>query len=191
MSVIKKIALVAVFAAMPFARGVCAAAFPETAQVGGQDLVLNGTAMRTVWGFKVYEVRLFLDQPTSDAQTIMDVNRGPKRIRMEMLRPVAKDKFLSTVEESIERNVEPAEKEKFAAELDSFLGYLRRGEDLSKGRVITVDFVPGEGMVLGLDEQRLGTIPGDDFYHVILRLWIGHPLQPSIKEGLLGRTKAS
>lgn len=187
----RAVAIAAVFAALLLAVDVSAAEFPATAQVGGQNLVLNGTATRTVWGFKVYEVGLFLDQPTSDPQTIMSVNRGPKRIRMEMLRAVEKDKFVATVQESIERNIEPAEKDKFAAELDSFLGYLRRSEDLSKGRVITVDFVPGEGMVLGLDDQQLGTIPGDEFYHLILRLWIGKPLQASIKEGLLGRTKES
>ena len=184
-------AAAAALAAILLPLGVTAADSPETAQVGGQSLVLNGTATRTVWGFKVYEVGLFLDQPTSDAQTIMTVNRGPKRIRMEMLRPVEKEKFIATVQESIERNIMPAEKDKFAMELDSFLGYLRRGEDLTKGRVITVDFVPADGMVLGLDDRRLGTIPGDEFYHLILRLWIGSPLQASIREGLLGRAKES
>ncbi|MBU3665312.1 MAG: hypothetical protein FGM15_05470 [Chthoniobacterales bacterium] len=176
----------AVATAVLLAGQIFAAGFPSAAEVGGQHLVLNGTATRTVWGFKVYEVGLFLDQPCSDAQAIMATNRAPKRIRMEMLRPVEKEKFLSTVQESIDRNVDAAEKQKFAPELESFLGYLRSGEDLSKGRVITVDFVPGEGMVLGLDDQRLGAIPGEDFYHVILRLWIGRPLQESIREGLLG-----
>lgn len=183
--------IAAALAGILLTRGIAAADFPATAQVGGQSLVLNGTATRKVWGFKVYEVGLFLDQPTSDAQTIMAVNRGPKRIRMEMLRPVDKEKFIATVQESIDRNVEPTEKDKFAKELDLFLGYLRRGEDLTKGRIITVDFVPSEGMVLGLDDQRLGAIPGDEFYHLILRLWIGCPLQASIKEGLLGRANES
>ena len=40
-----------------------------------------------------------------------------------------------------------------------------------------------------LGNKELDVIPGDEFYHALLRLWIGEPLQKSIKEGLLGTGK--
>ena len=173
--------------------GVCVGAvFAETAVeepaavVGGQELVLNGKATRSVWGFSVYDVRLFLDRPSRDAEAILQANRGPKRVRMDMLRPVEKEKFVGTVRESLDRNISEDERKTFAAELEAFLGHLENGGDLEAGRVITIDYVPGQGTVLGLDGRHVGTIAGDDFYHVILRLWLGRPLQASIKEGLLG-----
>jgi len=160
--------------------------FPGTIDLAGRPLALNGTAVRTVWGFQVYRVALYLAAPEDDAGRIMDANRDPKRIHMVMLRPVTNEKFTATVRENIDRNLDAAEKEKFAAELGAYLGHLQAGGDLTPGSEITIDYAPGRGMVLAHDGRQVGTIPGDDFYHLMLRLWIGQPLQPSIKTGLLG-----
>lgn len=159
----------------------------ETTSVGGRDLVLNGRALRSVWGFRVYEVELFLGERNSDAAVIMTQDRQPKRVRMKMLRSVEKEKFVATVRENIDQNLSAEEKAEFAAELESYIGHLQKGGDIEPGRVITIDYLPGTGTVLGLDGRQVGTIGGDDFYHMMLRLWIGRPLQPSIKDGLLGQ----
>lgn len=162
-------------------------ATPASAEVGGQSLVLNGKATRTVWGFPVYHVGLFLEKPSADGESIMSTDRGAKRIHMSMLRSVEKKDFVATVRENIDQNLTPAEKETFAAELDAYLGHLEKGGDIEPGRVITIDYLPGKGTVLALDGRQVGTIAGHEFYHVMLRLWIGRPLQASIKQGLLGR----
>ena len=161
-------------------------ATPATAEVGGQSLVLNGKATRTVWGFPVYHVGLFLEERNPDGVAIMTADRGAKRIHMNMLRAVEKKDFMATVRENVDQNLTTAEKETYAAELSAYLGHLEKGGDIQPGRIITIDYVPGQGTVLGLDGREVGTIAGHDFYHVMLRLWIGRPLQASIKEGLLG-----
>lgn len=163
-----------------------AQATPSTAEVGGRSLVLNGKATRTVWGFPVYHVGLFLERPSADGESIMRTDRGAKRVHMNMLRAVEKEDFVATVRENIDQNLTPADKENFARELAEYIGHLEKGGDIQPGRVITIDYVPGKGTVLGLDGRHVGTIEGHDFYHVMLRLWIGRPLQTSIKEGLLG-----
>jgi hypothetical protein len=168
-----------------FAVAAQAAEFPPTITVETNPLVLNGTAVRSVWGFKVYRVALYLVEPSSDADHIMNRDRGPKRIHMIMLRPVANEKFTATVRENIEQNLEAAEKERFRDELQAYLGHLQQGGDLTAGATITIDYLPQRGMVLRHDGREVGTIPGEDFYHLMLRLWIGRPLQESIKTGLL------
>ncbi len=176
--------------------GTCPASAGEVAGDGSpsetvlQDrrLLLNGSATRTVWGFKVYEIGLFLNERSSDGDFIIGVDRAPKRVRISMLREVSEEQFASTVQESIDRNFTREEKQKFAGELERFLSAFRNGVDLKKGSVVTIDYLPGTGMVMGRDDAVLGTIPGDDFYHAILRLWLGKPLQESIRDGLLGKT---
>lgn len=163
------------------------AGFPSEAVLRDCKLLLNGSAVRTVWGFKVYEIGLFLNERSSNGDFIIGVNRAPKRVRIAMLREVSEEQFASTVQESIDRNFTGEEKQKFAGELEKFLAAFRNGVDLKKGSVVTIDYLPGTGMVMGRDDAVLGTIPGDDFYHAILRLWLGKPLQESIKDGLLGR----
>ena len=163
---------------------------PAETVLQDRRLLLNGSATRTVWGFKVYEIGLFLNERSSDGSFIIGVDRAPKRVRISMLREVSEEQFASTVQESIDRNFTVEEKKKFAGELAKFLAAFSNGADLRKGSVVTIDYLPGTGMVMGRDDAVLGTIPGDDFYHAILRLWLGKPLQESIRDGLLGKTNS-
>ena len=149
-------------------------------------LVLNGEATRSVWGFEVYKIRLFLPEVMRDAEQIMGAKSDAKRIEITMVRSVEEEQFSSTVQENIDNNFTDAEKEKFARQLSEFLGCFNNGADLEPGNVITIDYAPSEGTVVKLDGRTLDTIPGADFYHALLRLWIGKPLQKSIKDGLVG-----
>lgn len=157
------------------------------ARVGDRQLVLNGTAVRSVWGFSVYHIGLFLSERSGDENVIINENRAPKRVRITMLREVDKEQFTGTVRESIDRNFTDGEKRRFAAEIAAFFTLFHNGEGLKKGGVVTIDFLPEKGMVVAYDGSPLGEISGRDFYHAILRLWIGKPLQKSIKDGLLGK----
>jgi hypothetical protein len=164
-----------------------ASVFPEETGVGSRQLVLNGSATRTVWGFGIYHIGLFLTKRSGDERTIMDSHRDPKRIQIRMVRAVGRERFTGTVQQSLDQNLSPDETRRFAPEIRKFLGFFNQGEGLHEGTEITIDFLPDRGMVVSRDGRELGTIPGSDFYHAILRLWLGKPLQKSIKDGLLGR----
>ena len=181
------LALACACSGFAFAKDGTETGFPREATIDDSKLVLNGTAIRTVWGFGVYEIGLFLNERSSDEDFIIGTDRGPKRVRIAMLREVSQEQFTSTVQESIDQNFSDEEKKKFAGELSAFLGAFHGGSDLRKGSVVTIDYLPGKGMLMAMDDNSLGSIPGDDFYHAILRLWLVKPLQPSIKDGLLGR----
>ena len=157
---------------------------PEPEQSKG--LVLNGEATRTVWGFDVYTIRLYLHEVMREAEKILGAKEHPKRIEITMTRTVDEDQFSSTVQQNIDNNFSEEEKERFAGQLSEFLGCFRNGADLKPGNVITIDYTPRDGTVVRLDGHTLDTIPGADFYHALLRLWIGKPLQKSIKDGLVG-----
>jgi hypothetical protein len=159
--------------------------FPEEVVVHGESLVLNGTAERSALGFGVYAVGLFLASPSTDANHIMTVDPSPKRLRIVTLRDLGETRFAGAVQVSIDKNFSADERVLYAEEIGRFLDCFRRGGALPKGTEALIDFVPGTGMVITLDGSRLAVIPGHAFYHAILRLWIGTPLQPSIKKGLL------
>ena len=149
-------------------------------------LVLNGEATRSVWGFEVYKIRLYLHEIMRDAEQIMGAKSDPKRIEITMVRSVDEEQFSSTVQDNIDHNFSAEDKEKFGGQLSEFLGCFNKGADLEPGNVITIDYTPDEGTVVKLDGRTLDTIPGADFYHALLRLWIGKPLQKSIKDDLVG-----
>lgn len=158
---------------------------PGIIAIDKNKLQLNGTAVRSKWGFNVYVVALYLSEKNYDAKAIM-ANRDPKRIHITMLHGVSKKRFVSTIEKNIDINFTKAEKEKFAQHLKDFMKCFHGGSSLVKYSTINIDFLPGKGMRVEVDGKLLNTIPNDDFYHAIMRLWIGQPPQESLKTGLVG-----
>ena len=57
---------------------------PDTTQVGGQTLVLNGLGVRTKFTVKVYVAGLYLEQKSSDPDAIIKMN-APKQIVMKFV----------------------------------------------------------------------------------------------------------
>jgi hypothetical protein len=57
---------------------------PDTAQVGGTTLVLNGLGLRTKFVVKVYVAGLYLDKKSADADAIIKAD-APKQIVMPLL----------------------------------------------------------------------------------------------------------
>jgi hypothetical protein len=162
--------------------------FPEEICLADCGLVLNGTAVRTVFGFKVYVVGLYLAERSDNHEAIMTKDPGGKRVHISMLREVSAERFESTIQETVDTNFSDAEKERFASELKAFLSCFGGGSVLDTGSEVIIDFLPGQGMLVSVDGHEFDLISGGDFYHAILRLWLGKPPQESLKNGLLGKS---
>ena len=66
---------------------------PKRIKANENELVLNGGALRSVWGFKVYVAGLYLKKNSKDEKHIMAEDRESKRIHITMLREVSGKKF--------------------------------------------------------------------------------------------------
>ncbi len=164
--------------------------FPEPIILENLELVLNGTATRSVFGIGIYNAGLYVDQATNDEVEIMERNHGPKRLKIVMLRSVPEAKFASAVHDNLDKNLTPLEQEIHAQALAVFFKAFENGADLVRGSEVVIDYLPSEGTVVMVDGERQAVIPGHEFYHALLRLWIGKPLQASIKTGLLNKTNS-
>lgn len=159
---------------------------PKIVACGTNKLHLNGTAIRAKWGFHVYVVALYMTKVNRGADAIM-LDRDPKRIHITMLHGVSEKRFVSTIEKNIDVNFSAEEKVKYAKGLTDFMACFHGGTSLKKYSTINIDYLPGKGMQVTVDGSKFEIIPGDDFYHAIMRLWIGDPPQLSLKTGLVGK----
>lgn len=105
-----------------------------------------------------------------------------------MLRSVDSGSFSAAVRRGIDANFSPRERGKFGPQLAEFLSCFGGGSSLSGKSVVEIAYDPGSGMEVRLDGRPCASIPGPDFCHAILRLWLLNPAQESIREGLLGGT---
>src|SRR5208283_3852356 len=76
---------------------------PDTAQVAGKTLVLNGLGLRTKVIVKVYVAGLYLEQKSSDPNAIIKAD-APKQIVMKFLHGASKSQMSDAFDESFKDN---------------------------------------------------------------------------------------
>ena len=156
---------------------------PDTAQVAGKTLVLNGLGLRKKYMVKVYVAGLYLEQKSSDPSSILKAD-SPKRIVMHFVRSVSKNQIVDAFNESFENNT-PDAKQTMKAEIDQFLGAL---DSLNDGNEMLFTYLPGTGTTVAINGKEKLTITSPAFAPVLFSVWLG-PKPPSsdLKAGLLGQ----
>lgn len=157
------------------------------AQVGAATLQLNGAGLRTRAFFKVYVAGLYVPQKASNAAALL-AQTGPRRMVITMLRNVDAESFAGALNDGLAANHSPAQLAGWKAQIEALNATLKAVGEARKGDAINFEFVPGTGTrVLVNGQPRGATIPGDDFYTAVLRIWLGDkPVDKDLKIGLLG-----
>jgi long-chain acyl-CoA synthetase len=155
---------------------------------GLPELVLNGAGVRhRLVTVEVYVGALYLAQKKTKAEEVL-ADPGPKRVMMHVLAPVLTAKeFVASLNDAIAANHIPAEIaliEKRLRDLNRAMAAIGR---LERGGVVFVDFLPGIGTRLTVNGEERITIPGEDFYRALLKVWIGErPVDGRLRKALLG-----
>jgi hypothetical protein len=158
-------------------------AMPRQFQVQGQDLVLNGMALRKKSIFKVYVAGLYLPSKSSDADQIL-AQDGPRHLRMQFLRGVGAEKMCEAWNDGLEANTPDAS----AALKAQFATLCSWMEDVEKGEQFVFTYLPDEGTRVEVRASAKGTLEGKEFADALFKAWIGPKPGPGegFKRDLLG-----
>ena len=159
---------------------------PDTAQVAGTPLVLNGVGLRTatIFSVKVYVGALYLPQKTSDPQAVVS-HVGPDRVLMQMIYAVSKDDFSDHWLDDFKNN----NPDSYDALHDRVLQFIAYFGDSKQGDVITMDYIPGQGTQVSWNGALRGNIPGEDFHKALLNCYMGpKPPTKDLQAGMLGKS---
>jgi hypothetical protein len=162
---------------------VAGVTLPETQQVGGKTLVLNGAGVRTKYMVKVYVAGLYLEQKSSDPGAIIKAD-APKRIVMHFVHGASKSQMTDAFDESFKDNTPDARKT-MKADIDQLLAAL---EPINSGDEMVYTYVPGTGTTLAINGKDKVTIAGPAFGQVLFSVWLGpKPPNADLKKGMLGQ----
>ncbi len=164
--------------------------FDDTNKVGGKDLKLNGAGMRTKLIIKVYAAGLYLPEKSKNVAEILKME-GPRRVTLVMARDLSSQDLAKAFMDGINENLDKAEKAKIVTQIGKFGEMFASVDDIKKGDVLHMDWVPGTGTVCELNGKRIGDTASDiNFYNAVLRIWLGDkPADSSLKPALLGEAK--
>lgn len=169
-------------------RGVPAAeldgvTLPDTSEIGGTLLRLNGIGLRTysIVRVRIYVAGLYLQQPTHDPEAILD-SPEDKLLVFHFIHDVDAADARKAWQEGFADNclppchVEPADEARFLAAVPDF----RAGDNS------TLAFAAGR-LTIGINGRLVGTIINRGFERAILLTLIGpKPPTEALKRGLLG-----
>ena len=164
----------------------------DRVRVDGQELQLNGIALRTrMVFFKVYVAGLYLPERMTSAQAALAA-KGAKRIHLTMVRDADADQFIESILTGMRLNHSAAELESVRKQTDELMAMIRKAAFAPKGTSIVLDYAPSEdGTTLFIDGKPAGRpMAGEGFFRMLLRIWLGeNPAQEDLKEALLGGVK--
>jgi hypothetical protein len=156
---------------------------PDTQDVAGTHLVLNGAAVRTYSFLRIhiYVAGLYLERRSSDAEEIMGSNQS-KLLHFVFERHIDAEDARKSWREDFDRNCRPPCHLPTEA-TDRFLAAV---PSVQKGDTGTLVFT-GQGLNILLNEKLIGQVPDPSFVRVILSTFIGaYPVTAALKRGLLG-----
>jgi hypothetical protein len=159
----------------------------DTTQVGTQQLKLNGAGIRYKVIFKVYTAALYMTEKKTTTAEVLALP-GAKRVSLVILRDLSSDDLGQRFMDGIRKNAEVAERAKLVNAMLSFGQMFATIPEMKKGDVLTVDWVPGTGVVSQYNGKKIGdTIQDPNFYTALLRIWLGaSPADDKLKHALLG-----
>ena len=159
--------------------------FPTEKTIEGKTLKLNGVSYLKKLGFvKVYAVGLYLENPTQNAQEVIESEQVKYMLTHYLTSKATAKKisegFIELMEKGNPKDLVDANRsdiEKYASWLD---------KDMQPGLTSESVYVPGKGLTLTYQGEVRGTIPGSTFARMYYRYNVGENADKKIREGLLG-----
>lgn len=167
--------------------------FPDTLQLGGSTLALNGTGRRQVAIYSLYLAALYVPHKATAPEAIY-ADTGPKRLEMRIVIPLVKDvstqEFVKAINKGVQRNSTDAEKAAVAERVKQFNAAISEVGRVKKGDLLAIDYLPAQGgTVLSVNGKVWGKpIEGQDFYTAFLKVFLGdNNSDARLRAGLLGQ----
>jgi hypothetical protein len=177
-------ALALAVATPALAKKVGGVEFPDTVEIGGEKLVLNGAGVRKRFVVSVYAGGLYVARRASDPGTIVAAD-APKRVRMVFLRDVTKDQIMGAYREGFERNSAGPGLKDLLTQLETVAPAI---PNLKEGAEMLVTYVPGEGTTVAAAGGGKVTVPGKEFADAMFLNWLGPaPADKGLKKAMLGK----
>lgn len=169
-----------------WAMDVAGVSVMDTAIVEGTSLQLNGAGVRSKFFFKIYVAQLYLEEPSQEADAVIQ-GQGKKRVVMHFLYDgVGPDKLVEGWNDGFGANLDAQSKGQLQERIETFNSMF--ADEMKSGDIVLFDYLPGKGTRVEIKGEVRGMIEGKDFNDALLSIWLGEkPVTEDLKKDLLGK----
>jgi hypothetical protein len=158
---------------------------PSVRTAAGEALELRGVGLlRYRVLFKGYVAALYLADGPSESDMVPPDVGG--RLEIEYFWKIRAEDFARVTLDGVSRNVDADTFASLEEPINRFNTFYR---DVRPGDRYALTYLPGLGIELALNGERLGIIEGEELASAIFAIWFGdYPADESLKLELLGRS---
>ena len=170
------------------AREIDGVDFPDEVRLGQNALLrLAGAGVFRFFFMRYYVCGLYFAEGISGADAALQSDL-PRRVELVALRRIAAFEFLWGLDRGLADNSSEKELKALAGPLAALRDAIRSIGTLPAGTRVSIDYLPGAGTRIVVDNQmRGGPFAGKALNDALIKVWIGsRPLDASLKEVLLG-----
>lgn len=158
--------------------------FIEHQKVGKSILPLRGAGLKKFFGIQIVAVALYMPDGVSSNDVLSDC---PKRLEVVYLQNIPKEELQRATTKGVRINVSNEEYQALEPKISALND---RYVDVRRGDKITVNYLPGAGLQVFVNQENKGIVGGADIARAFFAIWIGgHPVDDKIKISLLGVAK--
>jgi hypothetical protein len=156
---------------------------PDTLNLSGQELLLNGAGLRKKAIIKVYACGLYLAAPAQDAAAIL-ADSSAIVIRMHFIYPkVDNEKLIAAWNEGF---AAAGVSQSMAAEIAQFNSFFT--QPAVKGDIYDISYLPDTGIQVTMNGQLVGRVTNPAFRSAVFAIWLGqNTALPKLKTQLLNK----
>lgn len=160
---------------------------PAKVAVGGVELKLNGAGKRSKYLMSVYESGLYLREPNTDAEKVVEGDEL-MAIRVKITSSlVGREKLVASLEEGLEASTD-GKTEAIARETEQFLECLQ--DEVAKDDMFDFVYVPNKGLFIMKNGKHKGTVEGLEFKQAFFGIWLSDkPVDKALKQAMLSGSK--
>ncbi len=157
---------------------------PATSQHA--ELKLNGASMRVLYGVvDTYIGKLYMENPVTDEKALVEADEYKRMVFQVVMKRISGRRMAKAMYDALQLTLSAEE----AANLEERLLLLVElfTSSLKKGQEGYIEWVPGEGSRIVINDEVRGIIPGKDLNDAILNIWVGeNPVGSVFKRQILG-----
>jgi len=161
--------------------------FPATLAItpGGPRLNRCGVGRFRFFFVPYYTCALYALPDLKDPAAVLAAD-APRRFAMQALRHITAFEFLWGLDQGLADNSTPAELRAVGADLDRVRGLVRAAGGVERGMRGSIDYLPGIGVRLFVNDVPKGpALGGKPLADALFKVWLGErPLDASLKEAL-------
>lgn len=175
------------FTAMPaVAMKISGVDIPDSLKPVNSDitLLLNGAGIREKFFMDIYIGALYLPERSDNAAAILSSMESASVLMHFLYKTVSKEKITSGWNQGLESNLSATEMQALRPALEKFNQLFLT---VHAGDAIRIDYVPGNGTVVRINNEWRGKVADDTFFPALLKVWLGdQPVSKSLKNAMLG-----